>query len=76
MKKLIAVVDDDFDILDLVALHLRKAGYEVAEFLNGDQFYSYLEKRIPDLIILDLMLPDIDGSVSYTHLTLPTKRIV
>jgi DNA-binding response OmpR family regulator len=61
MNPLIAVVDDEPDILNLVTLHLKKAGYEVAGFLNGDQFYTFLENKIPDLLILDLMLPDIDG---------------
>lgn len=61
MKHLIAVVDDEPDILNLVTLHLKKAGYEVAGFLNGNQFYTFLENKIPDLLILDLMLPDIDG---------------
>jgi len=61
MRHLIAVVDDEPDILNLVTLHLKKAGYEVVGFLNGNQFYAFLENRIPDLLILDLMLPDIDG---------------
>ena len=68
MKKLIAVVDDEPDILNLVTLHLKRAGYEVAGFLNGDQFYAFLENKIPDLLILDLMLPDIDGFEICKHL--------
>lgn len=68
MKKLIAVVDDEPDILNLVTLHLKRAGYEVAGFLNGDQFYAFLENKIPDLLILDLMLPDIDGFEICKHI--------
>ncbi|MFW6139952.1 MAG: response regulator [Acidobacteriota bacterium] len=61
MPHLIAVVDDEPDILDLVTLHLNKSGFEAVGFLNGNQFYTFLEKKIPNLIILDLMLPDVDG---------------
>lgn len=68
MKHLIAVVDDEPDILNLVTLHLKKAGYGVAGFLNGNQFYAFLENKIPDLLILDLMLPDIDGFEICKHL--------
>lgn len=68
MSHLIAIVDDESDILDLVTLHLEKAGYKVAGFSNGHQFYTYLENKIPDLLILDLMLPDIDGFEICKHL--------
>ncbi len=61
MKKLIALVEDEPDIVELISIHLEKAGYEVKSFLDGASFYRFLEKRIPDLLILDLMLPDVDG---------------
>jgi len=62
MPLLIAVVDDEPDILHLVSLHLKKAGFDVADFLNGFSFRKYLASgRMPDLILLDLMLPDADG---------------
>ncbi len=61
MKKLIAVIDDEPDILKLVSLHLQKAGFEVKEFQDGKGFQQFLKKTIPDLAILDLMLPGEDG---------------
>jgi len=61
VNKLIAVVDDEPDILELVSLHLKNAGFRVKEFLDGESFYRFLDTQIPDLLILDLMLPDIDG---------------
>jgi len=61
MSKLIAVVDDEPDILELVALHLTKAGFRVETFPDGAGFYRFLDRRIPDLVVLDLMLPDVDG---------------
>ncbi|MCD6222046.1 response regulator [bacterium] len=61
MNKLIAVIDDEPDILELVSLHLTKSGFKVKEFLNAESFFKFLSSKIPDLIILDLMLPDLDG---------------
>ncbi|MBU0581429.1 MAG: response regulator transcription factor [Candidatus Margulisbacteria bacterium] len=55
------MVDDEPDILELVALNLKKAGFKTKEFLNGQSFQKYLSNNLPDLIILDLMLPDTDG---------------
>ncbi|MFW6136759.1 MAG: response regulator [Candidatus Aminicenantaceae bacterium] len=61
MSKLIAVVDDEPDILELVSIHLEKNGYRSQEFLNGESFIEFLKSSLPDLIVLDLMLPDMDG---------------
>ncbi len=61
MKKYIAVIDDEPDILTLVSIHLQKAAFEVATFEDAASFFATLPSRIPDLIILDLMLPDKDG---------------
>ncbi|MEK6645593.1 MAG: response regulator transcription factor [Candidatus Firestonebacteria bacterium] len=59
--KLIAVVDDEQDILELVSLHLNKAGYKTQEFSQAKDFLKFMEKQHPQLIILDIMLPDTDG---------------
>ncbi len=61
MKKIIAIVDDEPDILSLVTLNLKKAGFEVKEFEDLYSFNFYLNKNMPDLVVLDLMLPDGDG---------------
>ncbi|MFC1553281.1 response regulator [candidate division KSB1 bacterium] len=61
MKKLIVVVEDEPDILDLVTLNLEKAFFEVAKFPEAEPLWDFLKDSIPDLIILDLMLPDADG---------------
>lgn len=60
-NQLIAVVDDEPDILDLVSIHLKKSGFRVREFAEAGSFYRSLAREVPDLVILDLMLPDIDG---------------
>jgi DNA-binding response OmpR family regulator len=60
-RKLIAVVDDEADILELVSHHLLREGYTVKQFQNGREFLSFTQSLLPDLVILDLMLPGADG---------------
>lgn len=61
MKKLIAIVDDEQDIVELVKVNLEKAGFKPIGFSKATDFLDFMEKNHPDLVILDLMLPDIDG---------------
>ena len=60
-SKLIAVVDDDPAVREVVASHLKRAGFQTAEFANAGSFYEFLDARKPDLVILDRALPDGDG---------------
>ena len=59
--KRILIVEDDGDIADLLALHLRDEGYEITHAADGDRGAALLEKGGWDALILDLMLPGIDG---------------
>lgn len=61
MGKLIAVVDDEPDILELLSIHLKKANFTVETFQEAEGFLKFLNRAKPDLLILDLMLPDSDG---------------
>lgn len=61
MSRTIAVLDDEEDIVELIAVHLRKAAFKVEEFTEVRGFFTFLDKHTPDLIVLDLMLPDADG---------------
>lgn len=61
MNELIAIVDDEEDILELVSVNLKKSGFLVKEFTDSKGFFRFLKNKKPDLIILDLMLPDVDG---------------
>ena len=57
----ILVVDDEPSIVDAVSTALRYEGFDVEEAVNGRQALSAVVQREPDLIVLDWMLPDLDG---------------
>jgi DNA-binding response OmpR family regulator len=61
MAQLVAVVDDEPDIVELVTVHLEKAGYRIKGFGEASAFFRFIERTVPDIVILDLMLPDMDG---------------
>jgi two-component system alkaline phosphatase synthesis response regulator PhoP len=57
----ILVVDDEEDVRNLVAFNLRAAGMDVLFAEDGAEAISYVRSERPDLVVLDLMLPEIDG---------------
>lgn len=61
MKDKVIVVDDEKDLLDLVSYNLKKEGFEVTTSTNGEEALSLVRRQLFDLIILDLMLPGIQG---------------
>ncbi len=61
MPATILSVDDEDDVTALVSFHLRKAGYLVRTAADGRSALNAVALEKPDLLILDLMLPDIDG---------------
>lgn len=61
MNEKIGIVDDEKDILELIDVNLRNSGFKTYLFENGESAIKTLEKEVLDLMIVDLMLPDIDG---------------
>ena len=61
MPKLVYSVDDEENILEIINFNLEKNGYDTRGFTNGRDFLKEFANKKPDLIILDLMLPDMDG---------------
>ena len=60
MKKIL-IVDDEKPISDIIKFNMTKEGYEVVTAFNGREALEQFEAEQPDIIILDLMLPEIDG---------------
>ena len=61
VKKKVLVVDDDEDLAELVKILLSQEGYEVALAPNGKVGVEMVDSFEPDLIILDVMMPELDG---------------
>ncbi len=61
MPKRILVVDDEEDVTQLLAFNLRHAGFEVTVANSGEAGLTSALAQLPDLILLDVMLPEIDG---------------
>jgi DNA-binding response OmpR family regulator len=60
-RPLILIADDDPDILGLISFRLRRSGYDVVEAHNGEEAVQVALERRPDLVILDVMMPRVDG---------------
>jgi len=61
MSEKILIVDDDLDTLRLVGLMLQRQGYQISAATNGQQGLDKAFEESPDLILLDVMMPDMDG---------------
>ena len=73
----IYIVEDDINIREIESYALSRNGFLTTGFENASAFYRALEKDLPDLILLDIMLPDEDGMSVLKHLrtTLLTREI-
>ena len=60
-SKSILVIEDEPSIAEVVSLYLRRAGYQVQTLGDGQAALEALERHIPDLVVMDLMLPGLDG---------------
>ncbi|MEQ9309777.1 MAG: response regulator transcription factor [Balneolaceae bacterium] len=60
-KKTILVVDDEKDLLDLIEYNLKKEGFNVLKAENGEEGIAVAKEGKPDLVLLDIMMPKMDG---------------
>ena len=60
-KKKIILIEDEPDIVEVISYNLRREGFRVVAEVRGDEGINQVRKQSPDLVILDLMLPGIDG---------------
>ena len=65
---LIYIVEDDESIREIETISLRNSGYEVCCFEDAGSFFEGLDKMLPDLLVLDIMLPDSDGNTMVKRL--------
>jgi DNA-binding response OmpR family regulator len=61
VNEIVAIVDDEADLRELVRASLVREGFRVREHSGGSSFLSSLTREMPDAVVLDIMLPDIDG---------------
>ena len=60
-KEKVLIIDDDRNICELVSIYLIKEGFDVVTAYNGKEGLEKFENESPDIIILDIMMPGIDG---------------
>ena len=60
-KSKIVVIEDEVDILEVINYNLSKEGFDVCSALDGEEGLALIKKEVPDLVLLDLMLPGLDG---------------
>ena len=61
MRQRIVLIEDEKDIVELVRYNFRKEGFDVSSFTSGKEGLDHLRRRAADLVLLDIMLPDLDG---------------
>jgi DNA-binding response OmpR family regulator len=70
----ILIVDDDPYILMSLEFLMKKSGYDVSIARNGKETLDLLNKSVPDLVLLDIMMPDVDGYAICKHIK-ATKKL-
>ena len=73
MPKKVLIIEDDSDFQDIYQLYLQGESYQVLAARNGKEGLAVLEKEIPDIIILDLIMPVMDGEEFYVKLRAQEK---
>lgn len=69
----VLLIDDDSQLQDLFATKLRAAGFDVIQGFNGKEGYELAQKESPDLILLDLKMPAMDGAETLSALKKDTQ---
>ena len=75
MAKKVLVIDDELEMLNLIKYTLEKAGYQVEVCDNGRQAWDVIQQVKPDLMILDVMLPDLSGLEVLRRLSAEGRKV-
>ena len=71
----VLLVDDERDLLSALDFNLRAAGFETLLATTGEQALQQIRRRVPDLVLLDLMLPDMSGTEVCRRINTPRTAI-
>ena len=71
----IFIADDEKNIRDLLGKFLEDAGHEVRLFENGDSLLTELDNSVPDIVVLDVMMPGIDGFTACSRIRKAHPRL-
>jgi len=71
MKKKILIVDDNPDLICVLQVQLKNKGYDTIQATNGMQAVDIATAQLPDLILMDIRMPEMDGLHLHAHPTLP-----
>ena len=74
-KQKILLVDDEPDILEIIGFNLEREGYEVFTAPNGRKALEIARKQKPDLVLLDVMMPEMDGPTTLACLRKMTQML-
>ncbi len=61
MRRKVLIIEDDLDLLDLLSFNLKKAGFAVGTASDGIEGLKKARSLVPDLVLVDIMLPEMDG---------------
>src|ERR1051325_6482289 len=67
-QRRVLVVDDEPDLLYAVKLYLEDEGYTVFTAMNGYEALEVVKERLPDVVVLDVMMPELDGFETLKHI--------
>ena len=72
-KQTIALFDDDRNILTSLSIALEKEGFKVQTYIDGESALIGLTRMPPDLAVVDIKMPKMDGELSLIHISEPTR---
>lgn len=75
-EKVVLVIDDDLNFADMFAVKLKKAGLRSIVMASGQEALDYLLKNDADFIVVDFIMPEMDGYTFYHVLTKDMKKII